>query len=200
MRLRVKQLICESLNGMRITGTILAAAICFLERDARMQVPWKAQGRELEHRDCGAIPAVDLRKVGRPRGCGGGGGSGKCLCRKPERAALESLTRVEPSLLTLCPHTSALDSEIPQREAGLLLPLQGREPGTVEKARPQRRSESSCQRPGGDPGRARAPSAETAGVPAHSAPPEFPRSEQLSHPHAGSPLGPSCQRLEKALS
>ena len=55
-RLRVKQLICESLNGMRITETILAAAICSLGRGMQgRKVPWKAQGWELEHRDCGAI-------------------------------------------------------------------------------------------------------------------------------------------------
>ena len=32
-RLRVKQLICESLNGMRITETILAADLLTLDRD-----------------------------------------------------------------------------------------------------------------------------------------------------------------------
>ena len=57
LRLRVKKLICESLNGMRITETILAAAICSPGRGMQgHKVPWKAQGWELEPRDCGAIP------------------------------------------------------------------------------------------------------------------------------------------------
>ena len=55
-RLRVKQLVCERLNGMRITETILAAAIHSPERDAGTHVPWEAQGWELERRDCRAIP------------------------------------------------------------------------------------------------------------------------------------------------
>ena len=53
--LRVKQLICESLNGMRITETILAAAIRPGRGMQGRKVPWKAQGWELERRDCGAI-------------------------------------------------------------------------------------------------------------------------------------------------
>ena len=56
LRLRVKQLVCERLNGMRITETILAAAIQSPERDAGTHVPWEAQGWELERRDPGAIP------------------------------------------------------------------------------------------------------------------------------------------------
>ena len=56
LRLRVKKLICESLNGMRITETILAAAICSPGRGMQgHKVPWKAQSWELEPRDCGAI-------------------------------------------------------------------------------------------------------------------------------------------------
>ena len=33
MKLRVKQLMCDNLNGMKITQIILAAAICTLDRD-----------------------------------------------------------------------------------------------------------------------------------------------------------------------
>ena len=117
------------------------------------------------------------------------------------RATLQGHSQaVEPSLWPLCPHKSALDSGRPQREAGLLLLSRGREPGAVEKVWPQRRSDCSCQRGGRHPGRARAPSAETAGVPAHVALPEFPPSEPLCHLHAVSPLGQSYQRLEKPLS
>ena len=206
-RLRVKQLICESLNGMRITETILAAAICSLGRGMQgRKVPWKAQGWELEHRDCGAIRGeLSYRMRGEARGdvreevavgnaCAGNPGS------RGGRATLQSHSQaVEPSLWPLCPHKSALDSGRPQREAGLLLLSRGREPGAVEKDRPQRRSDCSCERRGRHPERARAPSAETAGVPAHSELPEFSRSEQLFHLHAGSPLGQSYQRLEKAL-
>ena len=33
MKLRVKQLMCDNLNGMKITQIILAAGICTLDRD-----------------------------------------------------------------------------------------------------------------------------------------------------------------------
>ena len=33
MKLRVKQLMCDNLNGMKITQIILTAAICTLDRD-----------------------------------------------------------------------------------------------------------------------------------------------------------------------
>ena len=49
--LRVKQLICDSLNGIRIAQTILAAAIHIPDRSPRRLSGW-----ELEHRDCRAIP------------------------------------------------------------------------------------------------------------------------------------------------
>ena len=49
--LRVKQLICDSLNGIRIAQTILAAAIHIPNRSPRRLSGW-----ELEHRDCRAIP------------------------------------------------------------------------------------------------------------------------------------------------
>ena len=55
-RLRVKQLICGSLNGLRITQTILAAAI---PRQG-CRSPRKHSGWELECRDCGAIPGHEL--------------------------------------------------------------------------------------------------------------------------------------------
>ena len=55
-RLRGKQLICGSLNGLRITQTILAAAI---PRQG-CRSPSKHSGWELECRDCGAIPEKDL--------------------------------------------------------------------------------------------------------------------------------------------
>ena len=85
LRLRVKQLVCERLNGMRITETNLAAAIHSPERDAGTHVPWEAQGWELERRDPAAIPGRgQLLTAGRrPRGREGGGGSGKRLSRKP---------------------------------------------------------------------------------------------------------------------
>ena len=84
-RLRVKQLVCEHLNGMRITETILASAIHSPERDAGTHVPWEAQGWELERRDPAAIPGRgQLLTAGRrPRGREGGVGSGKRLSRKP---------------------------------------------------------------------------------------------------------------------
>ena len=59
--LRVKQLICDSLNGMRIAQTILAAAIHIPDRSPRRLSGW-----ELEHRDCRAIPGRGfLLTVGR---------------------------------------------------------------------------------------------------------------------------------------
>ena len=141
-RLRVKQLVCEHLNGMRIMETILAAAIHSPERDAGTHVPWEAQGWELERRDPGAIPGRgQLLTVGRClRVHEGGGGSGKCLSRKPGQPGrqghlLSHSQMVEPSLWPLCPHVSALESGRLQREAGLLLPSRGREPG-AEKDRP----------------------------------------------------------------
>ena len=142
LRLRVKQLVCERLNGMRITETNLAAAIHSPERDAGTHVPWEAQGWELERRDPAAIPGRgQLLTAGRrPRGREGGVGSGKRLSRKPGQPGrqghlLSHSQAVEPLLWPLCPYMSALESGRLQREAGLLLPSRGREPG-AEKDRP----------------------------------------------------------------
>ena len=70
----------------------------------------------------------------------GGVGSGKCLSRKPGQPGrqghlLSHSQAVEPLLWPLCPYMSALESGRLQREAGLLLPSRGREPG-AEKDRP----------------------------------------------------------------
>ena len=66
LRLRVKQLICESLNGMRITETILAAAIRSRERDAGTQSPLEGAGLGAGAQglwsDLGASSAVDCRE------------------------------------------------------------------------------------------------------------------------------------------
>ena len=56
LRLRVKQLMCGSLNGMRIRQSLLKPYIGW----AGMQVSWKGQRRELEFRDCGAISVRGL--------------------------------------------------------------------------------------------------------------------------------------------
>ena len=48
MRLRVKQLICDSPNGIRITQTILAAAMHKSPRKKTAAGSWEL--------DCGAIP------------------------------------------------------------------------------------------------------------------------------------------------
>lgn len=177
MRLRVKQLVCERLNGMRITETNLAEAIHSPERDAGTHVPWEAQGWELEHRDPGVTPGRgQLLTAGRRlRGPEGGVGSGKGLSRKPGQPGrrgdlLSHSQAVEPSLWPLGPHVSALESGRLQREAGLLLPSRGREPGAVEKDRPQRRSDHSCQRPGRQAGG-----------------PELPRLRQLGSLHTRRP-------------
>ena len=54
LRLRVKQLICGSLNGMRIRQSLLQPYM----PQTGTQVSWKVQ--ELEFRDCGAIPGQGL--------------------------------------------------------------------------------------------------------------------------------------------
>ena len=56
LRLRVKQLICGSLNGTRIRQFLLQPYIC----QAGVQVSWKRQWLELEYRDYGAIPGLGL--------------------------------------------------------------------------------------------------------------------------------------------
>ena len=56
LRLRVKQLICGSLNGMRIRQSLPQPYICW----AGMWVSWKGQRQELEFRDCAAIPVWGL--------------------------------------------------------------------------------------------------------------------------------------------
>ena len=54
LRLRVKQLICDSLIGMRLTQSLLQP--CGQGRGSpRRQSSW-----ELEHRDCGTIPGWGL--------------------------------------------------------------------------------------------------------------------------------------------
>ena len=130
LRLRVKQLICESLNGMRITETILAAAICSPGRGMQGR---KSPGRcragswsaGIVERfgvssavDCGGEARGDVREeVAVGHACAGHPGS------RGGRAILQSHSQaVEPSRWPLCPHPSALDSGRPQRQAGLLLP------------------------------------------------------------------------------
>lgn len=130
LRLRVKQLICESLNGMRITETILAAAICSPGRGMQGR---KSPGRcragswsaGIVERfgvssaiDCGGEARGDVREeVAVGNACAGNSGS------RGGRAILQSHSQaVEPSLWPLCPHKSAVDSGRPQRQAGLLLP------------------------------------------------------------------------------
>ena len=56
LRLRVKQLICESLNGMRIRQSLGHHTYTGLEHWS----PGKRNGWELEFRDCGAIPGQGL--------------------------------------------------------------------------------------------------------------------------------------------
>ena len=55
-RLRVKQLICGSLNGMRIRQSLPQPYI----PQTGAQAPWRAQQLELEFRDSGAIPGQGL--------------------------------------------------------------------------------------------------------------------------------------------
>lgn len=179
-----------------------------LERDAGTHVPWEAQGWELEHRDPGAIPRRGQLLTAGRRLRGPEGRSRQW--ERPEqetRAAreagrpAESLQAVEPSLwASLSPQVSP-EREGPRERLACYCLHGGREPG-AEKDWPQRRSDHSRQRPGRTPWRARAPSAETAGVPAHSAPPEFPRSEQLCHPTldaAGAELPEARKPLPGAL-
>ena len=56
LRLRVKQLICGRLNGMRIRQSLPQPYIIW----TGTQVPWKHKSWELEFRDCGAIPGRGL--------------------------------------------------------------------------------------------------------------------------------------------
>ena len=56
LRLRVKLLICGSLNGMRIRQSLPQPHI---PRTGAL-VSWKVQRWELEFRDCGAIPRQGL--------------------------------------------------------------------------------------------------------------------------------------------
>ena len=52
LRLRVKQLLCGSLNGMRIRQSLTQPYMCGQEHGS----PGRDSGWELEFRDCGAIP------------------------------------------------------------------------------------------------------------------------------------------------
>jgi len=54
LRLRVKQLTCDSLNGMRIRQSLLQPYIC------QAGTPGRSNGWELEFRDYGAIPGQGL--------------------------------------------------------------------------------------------------------------------------------------------
>ena len=56
LRLRVKQLICGSLNGMRIRGSLLQPYIPW----TGTRVPWKAQRLGAGVGECGAIPRRGL--------------------------------------------------------------------------------------------------------------------------------------------
>jgi len=54
--MRVKQLICSSLNGMRIRKSLLQPYIPW----TGMQSPGRQSSWELEFRDCGAVPGRGL--------------------------------------------------------------------------------------------------------------------------------------------
>ena len=56
LKLRVKQLICGSLNGMRIRQSFPQPYI----RQAGTRVPWKVQWLELKFREYGAVPGREL--------------------------------------------------------------------------------------------------------------------------------------------
>ena len=56
LRLRVKQLLCGSLNGMRIRQSLTQTYIRGQEHGS----PGRDSGWELEFRDCGAIPVRGL--------------------------------------------------------------------------------------------------------------------------------------------
>ena len=56
LRLRVKQMICGSLNGMRIRQSLPQPYKCGHERRS----PGRDSGGELEFRDYGAIPVREL--------------------------------------------------------------------------------------------------------------------------------------------
>ena len=60
LRLRVKQLMCGSLNGMRIRQYLPQPYIHW----AGTWVSWKGSSWELEFRDCGEIPECGLLLTG----------------------------------------------------------------------------------------------------------------------------------------
>ena len=110
LRLRVKQLICGSLNRMRIRQSLLQPYIPRTGRRSSI----RSSSWELKFGDCGAIPGRGLlltseRRIKRMSGrrlvgntCGGKPGShgGKA------RILLSHAQRVEPSPQPLSPHAS----------------------------------------------------------------------------------------------
>ena len=71
LRPRVKQLICGSLNGMRIRQSLLQPYICW----AGTRVSWKGQQLQLEFRDavdCGEMDREDVRNEIVERNASGG--------------------------------------------------------------------------------------------------------------------------------
>ena len=108
-------MICDSLNGMKITQTILITAICTLDRSNRNLSGW-----ELEHRDWRAIPGQGLL-LAMGKSPKGGDHIEKCLWRKTRRTwrqgdTAESHTRGGViTIVTLSSLIRTGTSERPQR-------------------------------------------------------------------------------------
>ena len=92
LRLRVKQLICGRLNGMRIRQSLPQPCHTYPRQGHKS--PRRHSDWELEFRDCGAIPGQGFcwLQRDRSRGCEGGDYGGKCLWRKARQPSKQGDT------------------------------------------------------------------------------------------------------------